>query len=68
MALSAAAVSSALQVALALAGKVLEALRAVSRAHLRRQREVQLVLQLQGKLHDRYITTEDTDYNVRSSD
>ena len=53
MALSAAAVSSGAQLAFALAGKVLSALQAVSAAHKNRQRELHLLLQLQGKLHDR---------------
>lgn len=53
MALSAAAVSTAAQVAFLLAGKVIDSLRAVFQAHLKRQRELQLLVQLQGKLHDR---------------
>ena len=54
MALSAAAIISAAKVAFYLAEKVLGALRAVSQAHLQRQQEIQLLIQLQGKLNDRW--------------
>ena len=57
MALSAAAVTAAAQVAFLLAGKVLSAVRAVSKAHLVKQRELQLMQQLQDKLHDRCALT-----------
>ncbi len=53
MALSTAAVAAAAQVAFMLAGKVLSAVQAVSKAHLAQTRELQLLHQLQGKLHDR---------------
>ena len=55
MALSAAAVTAAAQVAFLLAGKVLAAVRAVSKAHLVKQRELQLLQQLQDTLHDRRV-------------
>ena len=57
MALSAAAVTAAAQVAFLLAGKVLSAVRAVSKAHLVKQRELQLLQQLQDKLRDRSAVT-----------
>jgi len=60
MALSAAAVYTGAQLAFMLAGKVL--VQAISAAHKNRQRELQLVIQLQGKLHDR-CTSSSKPYN-----
>lgn len=54
MALSAAAVQTAAEIACVLAGKVLKALQAVAKAHSQRQRELQLLILLQGKLQDRW--------------
>ena len=53
MALSAAAVQTAAETAFYLAGKVLTCLQAVSKAYLEKEKEIQLLQQLQGKLHDR---------------
>lgn len=53
MALSAMAVQGAAQTAFMLVGKVLQVLQEVSKAHRDREKEVQSVRILQGKLQDR---------------
>lgn len=50
MALSAAAVQTAVQTVFTLAGQVLKVLQTVSKAHLKRKNELELLKQLQGKL------------------
>ena len=53
MALSAAAVQAAAQVVFNLAGQVLKILQSVSKAHLQRKKELELLQQLQLKLQSR---------------
>ena len=53
MALSAAAVQAAAQVVFNLAGQVMKILQSVSKAHLQRKKELELLQQLQLKLQSR---------------
>ena len=53
MALSAAAVQAAAQAVFSLAGQVLNVLQSISKAHLQRQKELELLKQLQTKLQTR---------------
>ena len=54
MALSAAAVQTAVQTVFTLAGQVLKVLQTVSKAHLKRKNELELLKQLQSKLESRW--------------
>lgn len=54
MALSLAAVQAVAQTVFTLSGQVLKLLQAVSKAHLQRQKELELLKQLQGKVQSRY--------------
>lgn len=55
MALSGIAVQAAAQTAVFLVGKVLQSLQAVAKAHIDREKDVELVRLLHGKLQDRCL-------------